>query len=159
MFEETIVKDQHGEEDRNESSTCSTAIRSDSAEFPPTCHGRGVGIGDLLHCCHLLPLKTCAHGTSLSPGPAAPDNNGDHEFEIVQKPFRPYSRSSMKRKHIWPQRMTGRPGVCVPNTGQMRYIAGYDPATPPRFGLRLRVSRVRPQLCGHAWETEFKSRF
>ena len=52
----------------------------------------------------------------------------------------------------------GTAGVCATNSGQMRYISGYDPTNPSKMWPTTKGVPSPAQLFGRAWETGFKSR-
>jgi FtsP/CotA-like multicopper oxidase with cupredoxin domain len=129
MFEETIVKDQAGELDHNESSN----VRHES-EVPRRnflqqviAVASGLAISSMLE---PLSIKTWAQaGTPCPPGKPLQSimeitsSSATKTLQAVLKIL------DEKRTYLAPP-TDGTAGLCVPNTGQMRYIAGYDEATP-----------------------------
>jgi FtsP/CotA-like multicopper oxidase with cupredoxin domain len=130
MLEATIGKDQTGEEDRNETANVeqgSEVTRRNFLQYAIAATS-GLAITSLLP---PFALKTWAQQVA---GPCPPGQPLQTIMEIVSSSSTKTLQAVLKvldepRTYLAPPN-DGAAGVCVPNTGQMRYIAGYDPANP-----------------------------
>jgi FtsP/CotA-like multicopper oxidase with cupredoxin domain len=127
MLEETIVKDQMGEEDRNESSSVqqrSEVTRRNFLQYAIAATS-GLAITYFLPPFALKALaqqvaRPCPPGQPLQTIMEITSSKSTKTLQAILKIL------DEKRTYLAPA-PDGTAGVCVPNTGQMRYIAGYDP--------------------------------
>lgn len=160
MSEEMIVKDQAGEEDHNESSYVtqeSEVTRRNFLQYSIAATS-GLAMSSMLP-----PFFTKAWAQQ---GPCPPGQPLQTIMEITSSSSTKTLQAVLKildesRTYLAPP-TDGAAGICAPNTGQMRYIAGYDPANPsktwpttkgvpsPAPTLRARVGdRVQITLLNH----------
>lgn len=169
MLEETKIKDQAGQEDRNESSNIKQKSEVTRRDFLQ----RAMAVASGLAFTSLLPrfdIKTWAQQMAAPcPQPAAPCPPGEMLQSIMEIRSSGATKTLNGVLKILDEQRTylappsdGASGICVPNCGQMRYIAGYDQATPtkvwptihgvpsPAPTLRARVGdRVQITLLNH----------
>jgi FtsP/CotA-like multicopper oxidase with cupredoxin domain len=152
MLDETNVKDQAGEEARNESSNVKQESEVARRDFLQ--HAIAAASGLTLY--SLLPpfaTKTWAQA------PCPPGQSLQTIMEIKSSSATKTLQAVLK---ILDENRTYLAPGCVPNSGQMRYISGYDPANPrnvwpttkgvpsPGPTLRARVGdRVQITLLNH----------
>jgi FtsP/CotA-like multicopper oxidase with cupredoxin domain len=160
MFEETIVNDQAGAQDRNESVTVQQASEVTRRDFLE----RAMAVASGLALYSLLPpFVSKSWAQQIVPCP--PGQPLQTVMEITSSTTTRVLQAILKildeNKTFWAPPTDGSAG-CVSNSGQMRYIAGYDPATPTRVWpttkgvpnpgptLRARVGdRVQITLLNH----------
>jgi FtsP/CotA-like multicopper oxidase with cupredoxin domain len=129
MFEETIVKDQAGEVDLNESSHVRQEPDATRRKFlqQVIVVASGLAISSMLE---PLAIKTWAQaGTPCPPGLPLQSIMEIKSSSVTKTLQAVFKILDEKRTYLAPP-TDGTAGMCVPNTGQMRYIAGYDEATP-----------------------------
>src|SRR6185312_855229 len=159
MSEETIVKDQVGEEESSDAKQASEVTRRNFLQYALAATS-GLAMTSLLP---PFALKTWAQQVA---GPCPPGQPLQPIMEIRSSSATKTLQAVLKvldeqRTYLAPP-ANGAAGICVPNTGQMRYISGYDPATPSRVWpttkgvpstaptLRARVGdRVQITLLNH----------
>lgn len=157
MLEETIVKEQAGEEERNGSSNVKQ--ESDVTRRNFLQHAMAAASGLALY--SLLPpfatkawAQACPPGQPLQSIMEIKSSSATKTLQAVLKIL------DENRTYLAPP-ISGAAG-CVPNSGQMRYIAGYDPTNPrmvwpttkgvpsPAPTLRARLGdRVQITLLNH----------
>src|SRR6185295_2646274 len=129
MSEETIVNHQAGEEEPSDVKQGSEVTRRNFLQYAVAATS-GVAITSLLS---PVALKTLAQQVA---GPCPPGQPLQPIMEITSSSATKTLQAVLKvldeqRTYLAPPD-NGAAGICVPNTGQMRYISGYDPATPSR---------------------------
>jgi FtsP/CotA-like multicopper oxidase with cupredoxin domain len=161
MSKEIIVKDQPGEKDRNESSDVKQKSEVTRRSFLQYAIAAASG---LTMSSVLPPFFTEAW--AQQGGPCPPGQPLQTIMEITSSKTTKTLQAVLKvldehRTYLAPA-SSGAAGQCAPNSGQMRYISGYDPTNPgkvwpttkgvpsPAPTLRARVGdRVQITLLNH----------
>ncbi len=173
MFGEAIVKDQTGEEDRHESSNAKQNSGVTRRDFlrQAMALASGLAITSMLPPCFAtkawaqqigVPIP-CPLGQPLQTIMEFRSSSATKTLQAVLKIL------DEKRTYLAPPN-SGAAGMCEYNTGQMRYISGYDPANPGRVWpptkgvpspgptLRARVGdRVQITLLNHVNVKNFQA--
>jgi FtsP/CotA-like multicopper oxidase with cupredoxin domain len=161
MSEEMIVKDQAGGKDQNESST----VKQESEVTRRNFLQYAIAATSGLAMSSMLP-PSFTKAWAQAAGPCPPGQPLQTIMEITRSSSTKTLQAVLKvldeKKTYWAPPNDGTAGVCAPNTGQMRYIAGYDPTNPsqvwptlkgvpnPGPTLRARVGdRVQITLLNH----------
>lgn len=160
MSKEMIVKDRVGEEDRNESSNVKLELEVTRRSFLQYAIAASSG---LAMSSMLPPFFTKAWAQQ---GPCPPGKPLQTIMEITRSSSTKTLQAVLKildenRTYLAPP-TDGTAGVCASNSGQMRYISGYDPTNPSKMWpttkgvpspgptLRARVGdRVQITLLNH----------
>jgi FtsP/CotA-like multicopper oxidase with cupredoxin domain len=130
MLEETIVKDQTDEEDRSETSNVQQGSEVTRRNFLQYAIAATSGLAMT----SLLPPFSVETWAQQVAAPCPTGKPLQTILEITRSDSTKTLQAILKvldekRTYLAPP-PDGTAGVCVPNTGQMRYIAGYDPAKP-----------------------------
>ncbi len=132
MSKEMIVKAQAGEEDRNESSNVKQDAEVTRRNFLKYSLAT---VSGLAMSSMLPPFFTKVWAQQGTPCP--PGQPLQTIMEITSSASTKTLQAVLKildekRTYLAPP-PSGTAGMCMPNTGQMRYISGYDPATPSKI--------------------------
>jgi len=160
MFEETTVKDQEGEQDHE------TSIMKHVSELTRrTFLERGLLAASGLALTSVLPRVTPKIWAESAQAQACP--SGQSLQEVMEIKSSGTTLNAILKVLDEPRKISSLPAG-VPKSGQMRYILGYDPATPakmwpmvhgtpsPAPTLRARVGdRVQITLLNHVDVTKF----
>lgn len=162
MLEETILKDQAGEEDRNYSFNVTQESEVTRRDFLhlALAVASGLGLSSLLPA---FATEAWAEGLLVAPAlAAAPCPPGQSLQTILEIQSSSATKTLQAVLKILDENRTYLAPGCVPNSGQMRYISGHDATNPSRIWptttgvpspgptLRARVGdRVQITLLNH----------